>query len=140
VKKGEQASLSPRERCFVELVANPLDTRSIGAKAQAAGWSDGRYGYKVQQREHVADAIDRATGSHVRVLRARAARVLSVLADRAESGDVKAAALFLEAMGFVGGRGVNVVNTVSASRVEVSLEDDLEARIIVAREQRGLAR
>ena len=43
-----------------------------------------------------------ATSMKLRIIRARAARILSLFADRAERGEVRAAELFLAAAGVVG--------------------------------------
>lgn len=113
-KKGESHRLTARERRFAHLVADPLDTRSIGDKGVACGWKDQKYGYKIMRREHVANEIERVVNEHLRALKVRVARVLSALADRAEDGDTQAARLFLEAAGLIGSGGVRINNAVSA--------------------------
>jgi len=106
--KSDGNQLPFRTLRFVEMVADPRDTRSVGAKAQAAGYRNPRSGYVVARREEVASAIEARVKEHLRTLRSRVARVLTVLADNAEEGDVRAAELFLQAAGVIGGRGVTV--------------------------------
>ena len=125
VKKGEVSTLTARERRFAQLAADPQDARSIGDKGIAAGWKDCKYGYKIMRRERVAKEIERVVAEHVRALRARVARVLSALADKAEDGDIQASKLFLEAAGVLNGAGVLIQNNVTATATPTneSLED-----------------
>lgn len=113
VKKVDGQELTARERKFALLVADPRDGRSIGAKGQDAGWREARYGYRVARRPHVAAEIERVHAENMRTMRARVARVMGALADKAEDGDVQAAKVFLEAAGVIGSGGVTIVNSQS---------------------------
>lgn len=134
-KKGDENELTARERVFVQLVADPIDTRSVGEKAQAAGWKEPRYGYRVAARPRVAAAIERAVADNIRTLRARVSRVLSVLATKAEGGDVRAAALYLEACGVIGSRGVSVSVTSTAEHRVMGFPERLQRLIDERREK-----
>jgi hypothetical protein len=119
VKESDGKRLSLREARLVELVADPRDGRSIGQKAVACGYRNPRSGYATAKREHVASAIEARCIEHLRTLRSRVARVMSAMADRAEAGDTRAAALFLEACGVVRGGGVSVGVAVNTSTQQV---------------------
>ena len=132
-KNAESKQLTQRERAFVELIADYMDSRSVGLKGQQVGWRDAKHAYRVARRPHVAAAIDGAVSAQLRSLRARAARVLSVLADRAKAGDVRAATLFLEAAGVLRGRDLTVTITPQGNP-----DDAFVARANAVREARGL--
>lgn len=124
VEKGAERSLNARQRAFVQAVSNPVDARSIGQKAEAAGFN-ALYGYRLARIPHVAAAIEQETRAHVQLLRARAGRVLAKLADSAEQGNTRAAELFLTACGLIPGRGTTINNQVTASAEFEPLADRL---------------
>jgi hypothetical protein len=128
IEKSTERTLTARQRAFVELIADPTDSRAVSAKGVAAGFTE-RYAYRLARLPRVAAAIAQRTQEHVALLRARAGRVLSALADRAEAGDTKAAALFLEAVGMIGNRGVNVAIQNAVGMEGLSEEEARFARL-----------
>ena len=140
MKNVADKALTARERRFVELMADPMDNRAVGAKALECGWHE-KHGYRLARRPLVASAIDAAVSAHLRTLRARVARVLSVLADSAEKGDVRAAELFLQAAGVIGPKaqvniGVSVNGAGDGAGFPELLQKHIEERRRVLREYR----
>jgi hypothetical protein len=127
VNKCTQHELNARQRAFVEAVASPTTAGSIPEKAKAVGYTP-HYAYVLLRKPHVAEAVEKAVNEYIRCLRARTARILDVIATKAESGDLKAAQVYLEAVGVLAGRGIRIANNVTANASAPS-DESLEARI-----------
>lgn len=114
--------LKPKHLLMVDLLADPLDSRTYTEKAAEAGFSE-RHIYTLLRDEDFLKELHKRTTVLVASMRAN---VYRHLLRNSKTGDTAASVAFLKGCGDIQG-GTNVITNVNQTNSEGSLSDRIEA-------------